>query len=149
MAEEGRHAAAQILGDMAAEVGYRLRGGAVIGVHGRTPFLRVEASGNCSRADEIAEQHCHVPPLSVSGRRGRRNDRGRFRVGGSCRRRDQRRTALRAEAGIGDDFCVAARAALGERLAAVAAKARANRIFGLTARAAHRTTNLSDDLKLN
>src|ERR1700687_3357624 len=66
--EISHHAVAEILRDVPAEPRYRFRRGALEAAHGLAPFLGIELSRDRGRADEIAEQHRQMPPLTYFAR---------------------------------------------------------------------------------
>ena len=84
IAEQRHQPVAELLGDMAAHLRHRRRGGIEIGADEIAPLLGIELRGNAGRTHQIAEHHREIAALA-GGLRGRR--------GGRCgdRRRGRRR----------------------------------------------------------
>ena len=78
VAEIDQHAVAHVFGDKAIEPGDDLGDGAVIRADDLAQILGIEPRGERRRADQIAEHHRQLPPLSALGARrdGRRLGRG-------------------------------------------------------------------------
>ena len=62
-AEIGQHAIAHELGDVTLETGDLARHGVLVGAHNLPHLFRVEPLRQRGRADQVAEQHCELPPL--------------------------------------------------------------------------------------
>jgi hypothetical protein len=58
IAEEGHQPVAELLEDMPAKPGHRVRSFVQIGVDQVAPVLRVELRGEACRSDEVAKHHC-------------------------------------------------------------------------------------------
>ena len=84
IAEQRHQPVAELLGDMAAHLGDRRRGGIEIGADQVAPFLGIELRGNAGRADQIAEHHREMAALASSFRR-RHESRGMCRRKRGCR----------------------------------------------------------------
>ena len=64
-AEVGHHAVAEILRDVPVEAGYRFGRRAMKSREGLAPFLGIEPGGDRGRADQVAEQHRQMTPLTI------------------------------------------------------------------------------------
>ena len=80
IAEQRQQPVAELLGDMAAHLGHRRRGGIEIAADKVAPFLGIELRGNAGRAHQIAEHHREIAALASGFGRGawrrRRRDCG-------------------------------------------------------------------------
>ena len=76
VAEIHEHPVAHIFGDKPIKAADDLGGGAVISGDDLAVILGIEAGGERSRADEIAEHHGQLPPLGIGSHRRRRHLRG-------------------------------------------------------------------------
>ncbi len=111
-AEHGHDAVADMLVDVAAMLGDDPVGAAEEGIEERVDLLGVELGGERRIADEVGEQHAHLPPLALRQRRA-----GSFRRG-------LRPAARRSpRAGVGDGRPRRPRAPSGRRRSAPAARA--------------------------
>jgi len=76
IAEINEHAVAHILGDKTAKAADGVAHAAMVGADDLAQILGIEAGRQRRRADQIAEHHGHLAPLSLtrrlSGRRGLR-----------------------------------------------------------------------------
>ena len=73
IAEQRHQPVAQLLGDMAAHLGDRRRGGIEIGADEVAPFLGIELRGNAGRTDQVAEHHREIAALAQRLRRTRKS----------------------------------------------------------------------------
>ncbi len=64
IAEVDEQAVAQVLGDVAAEAGHGLGGGALVLGRDLPPVLGVELPGDGGGADEVAEEDGELPALT-------------------------------------------------------------------------------------
>jgi hypothetical protein len=63
--EIGHHAVAKVLRDMPAEVLDRLCRCMMVLADDFPPLLGIEMASDLGRADQVAEQHCQMPPLAT------------------------------------------------------------------------------------
>ena len=89
IAEQRHQPVAELLGDMAAHLRHRRRGGIEISADQVAPLLGIEPRGNAGRADQIAEHHREVAALAGGFSRG--GDRGWRSLGRNRRRPNGRR----------------------------------------------------------
>jgi hypothetical protein len=134
VAEVDEQPVAEVLGDVVVKAGDHLGAGGLVGAHHLAEFLRVEASGQGGRTDQVAEHHGKLATLSLrdQGRPALGGDRGSFR----CRL--GRLTALPAELRRGRQRSAALGAGLARQgPAALLAELRRSGILVLTPGAPH------------
>ena len=69
IAEQRHQPVAELLGDMAAHLRHRRRGGIEIGADQVAPLLGIKLRGNAGRTDQIAEHHREIAALACGIRR--------------------------------------------------------------------------------
>jgi hypothetical protein len=132
VAEECHHAVAEILSDMPAEALDGLRRRSMIVGNDFAPLLGIEMAGDLGRADQIAEKHGQMPPLTfdlvlVD------NDVVRILLRFGFGRDNEPRTAVTTEAGAGRILRAALWAADTERNTAANAEFLARGVIELAA----------------